>query len=151
MRLLRPWMQNSDPDRPCAWANWPPAALGRGGRARAGPEALSPLAICLRHGREHTELTGWEALCRGCESHAGWRSAAGVAKRTGGLAPRGLCPIICALLPPSGSSSHERSPLTDGCPEDSDPFGLPDIGPSPPGWSVAAGTCSTLVSSPGAT
>ena len=104
MRLLRLWMQTSDPDRPYTWANWPPAALGRASR-----EESSPLAICRRHGREHAQLTGWEAVCGGCD-HAGWRSAAGVF--TGGLAPRGWCPTICALLPPSGSSSHERSPLT---------------------------------------
>ena len=84
MRLLRPCRQTSDPDRPRAWAEWPPAAPGRVRRAHASPEASTPLAKCLRRGREHTRLTGWEALSGSCDSHAGRRSAA---KRTRGLAP----------------------------------------------------------------
>ena len=104
------------------------AALGRDRRARASQEESSPLATCRCHGRKHTQLTGWEALCGGCDSHAGWRSAAGVARRTGGLAPRGWCPTICALLPPSGSS-HERSPLTRWVPKTVIPLGCQTSGP----------------------
>ena len=89
-------------------------------------QASTTLAKCLRRGSEHPRLTGWEALS--VIRTPGWRSATRVAKRTGGLAPRGLCPTFCALLPPSGSSSPERSPLSRYFPKDSDPFGLPDIG-----------------------
>ena len=75
------------------------------------PSLNARLAKCLRRGGEHSRLTGWEASVI---RTPGWRSAKRVAKRTGGLAPQGLCPTFCALLIPLGCQTSGSSTLA-GC------------------------------------